>query len=233
MRVHTAVLLTIVTVLAAAACGERESDPAAPAAAPAAGTTGSPNAPATVTSPAGAAPADQQAPTLATAEARYLIEALQHGMGQIELAQSVSRRSASDAVDALAREIIAANNDINAALTRTAFKHSVTLPNDAAPALRQIIARLEHFEGRNLDAAWLGEVLQTYPDLIDLHASATTTATDVDVRNIATRARALFVTNLGQARQAYAQVTGVVAPQVPDPGALPPASGGTTGTGGR
>lgn len=223
MRASTMSVLMIVTVFAAAGCGDRETSTNTTTIAE---TRGSPGAPATVTSPAGPAPADAQAPAVTAGESRYLTEALQRGMGQIELAQSVSRRSESDAVDSLAREIIAAHNEINAELTRIAFRSSVTLPNDAGPELRQTIARLDALDGRNLDASWLAEILQKYPDLIQLHGSAATTATDMELKQIAVRARAMFETNLRQARAAYAQVTGVVPPQKPEPGSLPPASAG-------
>ena len=221
MRASTMWVLMIVTVVAAAGCGDRETSTNTTTVA---ATSGSPGVPATVTSPAGPAPADAQAPAVTAVESRYLNEALQRGMGQIELAQSVSRRSESDAVDSLAREIIAAHNDINAELTRIAFRSSVTLPNDAGPELRQTIARLDALDGRNLDASWLAEILQKYPDLIQLHGSAATTATDMELKQVAVRARAMFETNLRQARAAYAQVTGVVPPQKPEPGSLPPAS---------
>lgn len=81
-------------------------------------------------------------------------------------------------------------------------------------------------DGRNLDASWLAEMLQKYPDLIQLHGSAATTATDMELKQIAVRARAMFEVNLRQARAAYAQVTGVVPPQKPEPGSVPPASAG-------
>lgn len=223
MRAPTISMLMIAAIVAAG-CGERETSTDT---ATVAETTGSSAVPATVTSPAGPAPADAQAPAVAAGESRYLTQALQRGMGQIELAQSVSRRSASDAVDALAREIIAAHNEVNAELTRIAFRSSVTLPNDAGPELRRTIARLDALEGRSLDASWLAEMLQTYPDLIELHGSAATTATDMELKQVAVRARARFEANLRQARAAYAQVTGVVPPQKPEPGSVPPASAGT------
>lgn len=208
-------------MIAAAGCGDRERT----AGDAGAGTAPAPSpVPVTVTSPAGPAPTDQRAPSVTAGESRYLIEALQRGMGQIELAQSVSRRSDSDAVDALAREIIAAHNDVNAELTRIAFRSSVTLPNDAEARLRQTVARLEGLGGRNLDAAYLAEILQTYPDLVRLHTSASTTAVDMELKKAAVRAREMFEANLRQARAAYAQVTGVVPPQEPEPGSVPPTS---------
>ena len=82
----TAVLM-IVAVLAAAGSSDRETSPEATTSA--AETSGSPGVPVTVTSPAGAAPADAQAPAVTAGESRYLTEALQRGMGQIELARAM------------------------------------------------------------------------------------------------------------------------------------------------
>lgn len=216
------VTLCVVLMVAAAACtGERSGATATDATAEQTETTTS--AP-TITSPAGPAPADDQPPEVATADALYLMQALQHGMGQIELAQAVSSRSESPVVDDVARRIIETHNGINAQLATLAAQASVTLANDAAPELQQTKARLEPLTGRNLDAAYLAAILQTYPDLLRLHESAATTATDMDVKSAAVRARSLLEGNLTEARSAYAQVTENEPPPQPEIGSPPPAS---------
>lgn len=221
------VMMAVAALVASAACKNEHS--ASDTATAAEGTAGAATA-TTITSPAGPAPADQRAPAVAAGESRYLTQALERGMGQIELAQLVSRRSDSDAVDALAREIIAAHNEVNAELARIAAGTSVTLPADAAAELRQTIARMEGLDGRNLDAAYLAAMLQMYPDLVNLHHVAATTATNMAVKDVAVRARALFETNLRQARAAYAQVTGVVPALTPEAGSPPPAQANPTST---
>lgn len=220
MRVSIRSILSMVLIAALGACGDgghpvpaTKTNAAAPP----------PSTAPTVTSPAGPAPGDAKAPAVNAEESRYLSEALRQGMGQIELAESVSRRSRSKAVAALAREIVAAHDEINADLTRIAFASSVTLPNDAAPVARETKARLERLDGRELDAAYLADLLQMYPDLVRLHGSAATTATNMDLKKVAVRARVLFERNLRQARDAYAQVTGTVLPREPEPGSVPPA----------
>lgn len=224
MRRNSWFTILIVGALAAAGCREEQREPAA--ASPPAAEVREPATATTVTSPAGPAPGDAKAPTVSADESRYLTEALQRGMGQIELAQMVSRRSESDAVDALAREITIAHNQVNAELTRIAFRASVTLPADAGPPeLRETIARMEGLTARNLDAAYLAAVLQDYPGLVQLHDVAATTATDMELKKAAVGARAMFEANLRQARAAYAQVTGVVPPMPPaEQGSPPPAS---------
>lgn len=217
-----AVLIAVASIAGASACSDERRDadvaPAQEQEARDAATTAT-----TVTSPAGPVPGDAKAPTVTADESRYLTEALQRGMGQIELAQSVSSRSESDAVDALAREIIAAHNTVNAELTRIAYRASVTLPADAGAGLRETIARLKDLSGRNLDAAYLAAMLQDYPELVQLHHVAATTAVDMELKEAAVGARALFETNLRQARTAYAQVTGVVPPMPVESGSPPPA----------
>lgn len=185
----------------------------------------------TVTSPAGPDPADAQAPTVNAADSRFLTEALQQGMGQIELAQSVSRRSESKAVDELAREVIATNNQLNADLARIAAAHSVPLPADAAPRLRQLIARLEPMNGQNLDAAYLAAMLQVYPELVAVHAQAATNAINMDLKSVAVRARDLLNDHMRLVRAAYAEVTGVVPPVPVEGGSPPPASATPEGRG--
>ena len=212
--------LFLAAAVAAVSGGCERERPDATATAPAPGTATAP----TITSPAGTAPADAQAPTVAAGDSRYLSEALERGMGHIELAQSVSGRSQTPAVYEAARQIIDAHNEINADLARVAARASVTLPADAAPELKQTVARLDGLTGKNLDAAYLAMILQTYPDLIRLHASAATTATDMEVKNIAVRAKPLFEANLRRAREAYAQVTGTVVPPEPESGSVPPAT---------
>lgn len=183
----------------------------------------------TITSPAGAAPVDGAPPEIAAGDGRYLIEALQHGTGHIELAQAVSRRSDSPAVGDLARALIATHTAINGELAAIASRLSVALANDAAPELQQTTARLEPLNGRNLDAAYLAALLQTYPGLVRLHASAATTAADMDVKTAAVRARSLLEGNLTEVRKAYAQVTGNEPPPQPESGSPPPASATTPG----
>lgn len=178
----------------------------------------------TITSPAGPAPEDAQPPEVAPGDGQYLIQALQHGMGHVELAQTVSRRSDSAVVDELAGTIIETHNGVNQQLATIASRVSVTLANDAAPELQQAIARLEPLNGRNLDAAYLATLLQLYPDLVRLHASAATTATDMNVKAAAVRARSLLEGNLPEIRRAYAQVTGNDAPPQPESGSPAPGS---------
>lgn len=215
------VSLCAVLVLAAACTGERPGGTTTDGAAAQTETTTS--AP-TITSPAGPAPADDQPPEVATADAFYLIQALEHGMGQIELAQAVASRSESPVVDDVARLIIETHNGINGQLATIAAQASVTLANDAAPELQQTKARLEPLTGRNLDAAYLAALLQTYPELVRLHGSAATTATDMDVKTAAVRARSLLEGNLTEIRRAYAEVTGNEPPPQPESGSPPPAS---------
>ena len=178
----------------------------------------------TMTSPAGPAPEDAQAPVVAAGDAGYLIQALQDGMGHVELAQTVSRSSDSPVVDDLARIIINTHNGINQELATIASRVSVTLANDASPELQRTIARLEPLKDRNLDAAYLAALLQVYPQLLQLHASAATTATDMNVKTAAVRARSLLEGNLTEIRRAYAQVTGNEAPPQSESGSPPPAS---------
>ena len=183
------------------------------------------------TSPADPEAAGAQAPSLTTAESRYLIEAVGKGIGHIELAEAVASRSKTRAVDELAGNLIAAHNEVNADLTTIALRSSVTLPNDAAPELQQTGRHLASFAGRNLDAAYLAELLRRYPELIRLHEAAGTTATDMELKKIAVRAGSMFKANLREARSAYAQVTGnAPPPPEPEPGSPPPASAGDDGT---
>ncbi len=220
--IHIVVTLCAVLAVATACTRERSADTATDGTA-AAQTETTASAP-TITSPAGPTPADDQPPEVATADALYLMQALQHGMGQIELAQAVSSRSESPVVDDVARRIIETHNGINTQLATIAAQASVTLANDAALELQQTKARLEPLTGRNLDAAYLAALLQTYPELVRLHGSAATTATDMDVKTAAVRARSLLEGNLTEARRAYAQVTGNEPPPQPESGSPPPAS---------
>ena len=135
-------------------------------------------------------------------------------MGYVEVAQAVSTRSDSPAIDALARELIASHNEINAELARLAAANSVSLPADGAQRMQSLEARLADLRGQNLDAAFLAAILAEYPTLIDLHSSASTSATDMNVKKLAVRARHMLGENLRQARAAYARVTGN-APEVP------------------
>ena len=216
------VILCALLALAGACTGERSGDPgtAGPAAVETATVVSAP----TITSRAGPAPEDAQPPEVAPGDGRYLIQALQHGMGHIELAQAISSRSDSAVVDDLARTIIGTHNGINGELATIASRVSVTLANDASPELQRTIARLEPLKGRNLDAAYLAALLQLYPDLVTLHGSAATTATNMNVKTVAVRARSLLEGNLTEIRKAYAQVTGNDAPPQPESGSPPPGS---------
>lgn len=216
------VILCSLLALASACTGERSGDTetAGTAAVETATTVTAP----TITSPAGPAPEDAQPPEVAPGDGRYLIQALQHGMGHIELAQAVSRRSESPVVDDLARAIIETHHGINGELATIASRVSVTLANDVSPELEQTIARLEPLKGRNLDAAYLAALVQLYPDLVRIHGSAATIATDMNVKTAAVRARSLLEGNLTEIRKAYAQVTGNDPPPQPESGSPPPAS---------
>lgn len=223
------VFVTMMLIGAAGACKERVSSDStttmatiAPSTAPAIETSANP-VPDPITSPAGPAAGDNRAPTLAAFESRYVTEALQQGMGHIALAQYASTRSESLAVDALARQIIATQNDLNAAVARLAAANSVPLPADSSQRLRQAEQRLQNLAGRNLDASYLATILELYPPLIELHARAATNATNMDLKQIAVRAESALTTNLRQARTAYAQVTGVVPSMAPESGSPPPA----------
>lgn len=211
----------VVLLLLAACTGERRGDGTTTDGTAAAQTGTTASAP-TITFPAGPAPADDQSPEVATADALYLIQALQHGMGHVELAQAVSSRSESPVVDEVARRIIETHNGIDGELATLAAQASVRLANDAAPELQQTKTRLEALTGRNLDAAYLAALLQTYPELVRLHGSAATSATDMKVKEAAVRARSLMEGNLTEVRKAYAQVTGTEPPPQPESGSPPP-----------
>ena len=182
--------------------------------------------PGTITSPAGPDPANDAVPTVGPFEAGYLTEALRLGMGYVEVAQAVSRRSGSPVVDRLAGEIITAHNEINSGLARLAAANSVPLPADGAQRMQSLEARLADLQGQNLDAAYLAAILADYPSLLDLHGRASTNATDMNVKKLAVRAEHLLGVNLREARAAYAQVTGT-APDVPPKGGSPVPSGAT------
>lgn len=213
--------LFVTTTILITACGGETTAPAASSAAPGG------SAP-TITSPAGTAAADQRAPAVGAGESRYLTEALERGMGQIELAQTVSRNSNTEAIDAIAREIISANNEINAELARIAAESSVTLPADASAELRNAADRLAPLTGKNLDAGYLATLLQQLPELVRLHENAAATATSPALKEAAVRAQSLIEANLRRVRESYEAVTGVSPSTPPEPGSPVPASATTS-----
>lgn len=169
----------------------------------------------------GTAPVDVPQPTLSPGDSRYINEALRLGMAHVAIAQNVMQRSNAPAVDQIAREIIDTHGSVNAELTALARKHEAPVPAEPSAELHDLAARLRGLSGRELDVGYVTALVERYPELARVHNVASTTATDMAVKDLAVRSEAIFKTTLRKIRDAYAVVTGEAPPPLPPEGGSP------------
>ncbi len=134
-----------------------------------------------------AAPADESAPSVSTlrpVEQAFILEILENGRRQAEIARLAVSQARSNTLRELAQQLVSDFNQINLSLEMLARRKSLAVPIQPASFTEQV-RQLASRPGPDFDAAFTVEIDRASRQALQLCEAAVSTARDADVRSLA------------------------------------------------
>jgi putative membrane protein len=125
-------------------------------------------APSTPASPSTAAkpasPAPSNATNLSAADKKFLTEAAEAGMAQVQLGQLATQKASSDDVKKFAQRMVDEHGKVNEKLAQIAASSSVVLPSQLSAGDQMIKDKLNSLSGAAFDKAYMDIMLKDHDD---------------------------------------------------------------------
>ena len=161
------------------------------------------NTPGTMNAPAGGmnnpARGNEQS-SLSPADMDFVMKAAQHSMAEIQLGQLAREKAASDAVKEFGQMMIDHHTQANQELMQLASQKGLTLPTDMGAENQARIERLSKLSGRELDSAYMQEMVNAHAKDVSLFQSQTQQGQAQDVKAWAANKLPLLEEHLLMAR---------------------------------
>ncbi|HEY9674945.1 MAG TPA: DUF4142 domain-containing protein [Waterburya sp.] len=122
---------------------------------------------------------------LSSFDRRFMTQAAQGSMAEVELSRLALRRGASNEVKQYAQQMINDHTQANARLMQLANRKGVSVPKTLDAQHRQIRTQLQRLSGRNFDQQYMMVMENDHVQTVSLFQSATQQAQDRDVKAFA------------------------------------------------
>lgn len=121
------------------------------------------------------------------ADRKFLMEAAQGGMAEVQLAQLAQQKASSEGVKQAAQKIEADHTNANAALKELAEEKKVDLPTEMGPKQQALMQKLQNLSGEQFDKAYVKEMVQDHKKDIKEFQHHANTSMDSDVKAFASK----------------------------------------------
>lgn len=147
----------------------------------------------------GTQPAKSQAGQ--TGDAKFIMEAAQGGMMEVELGRLASERASSDDVRRFGARMVEDHSKANDELKRLAAAKGVTLPAEMSAKERAEAARLARLTGAQFDREYVRMMLKDHKKDVAEFQRQSTKGRDADVRAFAARTLPVLQTHLSMIQE--------------------------------
>lgn len=151
--------------------------------------------------------ADTSSPSLsgpsssaAPADAKFLREAADGGMAEVELGQLASEKASSGEVKQFGQRMIEDHGKANDELKQLATQKHVELPAEPSAKHKATRARLEKLSGEGFDKAYMADMLKDHKKDVAEFQHESTSAKDPDVKIFAAKTLPTLQDHLKQAQ---------------------------------
>jgi putative membrane protein len=185
------------------------------------------------TDTAGSRPASPNAAQPANAQTnpdgRFVMEAAQGGLAEVELGRLAADKAQSDAVKQFARRMITDHGKANDELKSVAQSKRITLPTELDATHKATKDRLSQMSGANFDRAYMQEMVNDHQKTVTLFREESQTGKDPELKAWAAKTLPVIQEHFQMAQSASGGAvgtSGTAAP--PSAGDAAPAPGGSS-----
>ncbi|HZT37688.1 MAG TPA: DUF4142 domain-containing protein [Bryobacteraceae bacterium] len=133
----------------------------------------------------GAARAQSDKSALNSADSKFVAEAAQGGMAEVELGRLAAQKAQSDDVKKFGQRMVDDHTKANDQLKQIAAQKDVTLPSDVGSRNRAAIDRLSKLSGADFDRAYMRLMVRDHRKDVSEFQKEANNGKDADVKNFA------------------------------------------------
>lgn len=138
--------------------------------------------------------------TLSSSDKKFMTEAAQGGLAEVQLGQLALQRGSSDAVKQYGQHMVDDHTPVNDQLKQLATQKGVTLPTTIGKKNQQVKQRLSKLSGTNFDRQYLNLMLQDHEKDVAAFQSEAQKGQDSDLKAFAAQALPTLQQHLEQVR---------------------------------
>ncbi|MEH1823613.1 MAG: DUF4142 domain-containing protein [Nostoc sp.] len=137
---------------------------------------------------------------LSSLDKKFMTDAAQDGLAEVQLGQLASQRGTSDAVKQFGQRMVQDHTQVNNQLKQLATQKSVTLPTTIGRTNQQALRRLSALSGAKFNRLYINEMLQGHEKDVFAFQNEAQKGQDPDVKAFATQALPTLQEHLQQVR---------------------------------
>jgi putative membrane protein len=149
----------------------------------------------------------QAASSLSAADQKFVKEAAEGGMAEVELGRLAVEKASSDNVKKFGQRMVDDHSKANDKLKEIATSKGVTLPESPNAKQRATKARLEKLSGNEFDKAYMKDMLKDHKQDVADFQKESKTGKDSDVKNFASQTLPTLQDHLKNAESITPMVT--------------------------
>ncbi|WP_298911588.1 DUF4142 domain-containing protein [uncultured Nostoc sp.] len=138
--------------------------------------------------------------TLSSSDKKFITEAAQGGLAEVQLGQLALQRGTSDAVKQYGQHMVDDHTPVNDQLKQLALQKGVTLPTTIGRKNQQAKQRLSKLSGKNFDRQYLNLMLQDHQKDVAAFKNEAEKGQDPDLKAFAAQALPTLQQHLEQVR---------------------------------
>jgi putative membrane protein len=145
---------------------------------------------------------------MASADSKFITEAAQGGMAEVELGRLASEHGSSDAVKQFGQRMVTDHGKANDELKQLAQEKGVTLPTELDSKHKKTMDRLSKMSGAEFDRAYAKEMVRDHNKDVKDFQRAAQKGRDADLKSWAGKTLPVLQEHQQQAQQMSASVGG-------------------------
>jgi putative membrane protein len=122
---------------------------------------------------------------LSAADAKFVKEAADGGMAEVELGKLAADKGSSGAVKQFGQRMVDDHGKANEQLKQLALQKNVDLPQETSAKHKAIMLRLEKLSGSDFDKAYVAEMLKDHKEDVAAFQRESRSAKDPDIKSFA------------------------------------------------
>jgi putative membrane protein len=153
-----------------------------------------------------AAPAAADKSTLAASDRKFVTQALQHGMAEVELGKLASEKASHDQVKQFGQRMVDDHGKAGEELKQIAQDKGITPPGEMDAKHKKLHDRLSKMSGAEFDRAYMSEMVKDHRNDVKEFQREAKSAKDADVKSFASKTLPTLQEHLKQAQAIDKQV---------------------------
>jgi putative membrane protein len=145
---------------------------------------------------------------LAASDRKFVTEAAQGGLAEVELGKLAAERGSNDAVKQFGQRMVTDHGKVNEEVKGLAPQKGVPLPTALDAKHKKLYDRLSKLSGAEFDRAYMDEMVKDHRKDVSEFRKAAKSAKDPDLKAWAAKTLPTLEAHLKQAETVHAQVKG-------------------------